>query len=110
MKAMQHRSVTAGLEGNKTDATFFPDGRFLFYSGEAPGLGGENVLVLPIEGGQTIPMTCHHGGYHGAPSWSPDGAYLAIEASARPPDGTAGTALIITPVHGSAVQQPFESR
>jgi TolB protein len=110
LKTMQHRSVTAGLEGNKTDATFSPDGRFILYSGETPGLAGESVVVLPIEGGRPIPMTRHHGGYHGAPSWSPDGAYLAIEASARPPDGTAGTELIITPVQGSVVQQSFESR
>jgi TolB protein len=75
LKTKQHRSATAALGGDKTDATFSPDGRFILYSGEAP-----------------------------------DGAYLAMESSARSPDGTAGTELIITPVQSSVVRMSFDAR
>jgi TolB protein len=109
VRTRQHRSATAGLSGDKTDATFSPDGRFILYSGEAPGRGGESLLALPVEGGRPVPLT-KAAGYHGAPSWSPDGSYLAMEASARSPDGTAGTELIITPVQQSAVRMSFDAR
>ena len=109
VRTMQHRSATAGLPGDKTDATFSPDGRYILYSGEVPGRSGEGLLALPIEGGQPVPIT-HHPGYHGAPSWSPDGSYVAMEASAHSPDGSAGTDLIITPVQQSAVRLSFDTR
>jgi TolB protein len=109
LKTKQHRSATAALGGDKTDATFSPDGRFILYSGEAPGRSGESLLALPVEGGRPVPMT-RAAGYHGAPSWSPDGAYLAMESSARSPDGTAGTELIITPVQSSVVRMSFDAR
>jgi TolB protein len=98
LKTKQHRNATDGLGGDKTDATFSPDGRYVLYSGEAPGQAGESLLALPVEGGRPMPITRQRGGYHGAPSWSPNGAYVAMEASAHSPDGTAGTQLIITPV------------
>jgi TolB protein len=110
INSKQHRLVTAGLLGDKTDASFSPDGRFIVYSGKAPETDGssppdgESVLVLPLTGGRPIPLT-RHPGYHGAPSWSPDGASVLTEASMHSPDGTAGTELIITPVKSSVVQQ-----
>jgi TolB protein len=100
VKTRQHRSATASIAGDKTDATFSPDGRYMLYSGEVPGTGGESLLALPVEGGRPVPIT-RHAGYHGAPSWSPDGAYVAMEASAHAPDGTAGTELIVTPMQKS---------
>lgn len=109
VRTKQHRSATAGLSGDKTDATFSPDGRYILYSGEVPGRSGESLLALPIEGGQPVAIT-RHAGYHGAPSWSPDGSYVAMEASAYPPDGSAGTELIITPVQRSTVRLSFDAR
>jgi TolB protein len=109
VRSKQHRSATAGLGGDKTDATFSPDGRYILYSGEVPGRSGEGLLALPVEGGRPVPMTRAAGGYHGAPSWSPDGSYLAMEASARSPDGGPGTELIITPVQQSAVRLSFDN-
>jgi TolB protein len=98
LNTKSHRSATGGLNGDKTDATFSPDGQYILYSGEAAGQAGESLLALPVQGGQPTPITRQRGGYHGAPSWSPNGAYVAMEASAHSPDGTAGTQLIITPV------------
>jgi TolB protein len=108
VRTKQHRSATANLGGDKTDATFSPDGRYILYSGEVPGRSGEGLLALPVEGGRPVPMTKAAGGYHGAPSWSPDGSYLAMEASSRSPDGGPGTELIITPVQ-SAVRLSFDT-
>lgn len=109
VKTKQHRLATGGLSGDKTDATFSPDGRYILYSGEAPGRSGESLLALPLEGGRPIPITSH-AGYHGAPSWSPDGVYVAMEASAGAPDGTAGTQLIVTPVRQSMVSLSVDKR
>jgi TolB protein len=93
MRTKQHRQATTS--GGSTDATFSPDGRFLLYSGET-GAEFASLLAQPVEGGHRVPIT-RGGGYQGAASWSPDGAYVAMEASARAPDGSA-TELIITPV------------
>jgi TolB protein len=103
IRTKQHHSATASLSGDKTDATFSPDGRYILYSGEVPNSSGEGLLALPVEGGKPVPMT-RAAGYHGAPSWSPDGRYLAMEASTHSPDGSAGTELIITPVPESLVR------
>ena len=108
VRSKQHRSATAGLGGDKTDATFSPDGSHILYSGEVPGRSGEGLLALPVEGGRPVPLT-RAAGYHGAPSWSPDGSYLAMEASRGSPDGTAGTELIIAPVPQSAVRLSFDT-
>jgi TolB protein len=109
IKSKRHRLLTAGLAGDKTDASFSPGGRFVVYSGrssengEVSGAGDESILVLPITGGQAIPVT-RHPGYHGAPSWSPDGAYVTAETSTHPP-GEVGTELIIIPLQRSVVRQ-----
>jgi TolB protein len=109
VKTRAHHSATASIAGDKTDATFSPDGRYILYSGEVPGTGGESLLALPVEGGRPVPIT-RHAGYHGAPSWSPDGAYVAMEASARAPDGTAGTELIVTPMQKSLARLAVDAR
>jgi TolB protein len=108
IKTKRHRSATASIAGDKTDATFSPDGRYILYSGEVPGRGGESLLALPVEGGRPVPIT-QQAGYHGAPSWSPDGAFVAMEASAHAPDGTAGTHLIITPVQKTLARLASDS-
>jgi TolB protein len=112
VKSRQHRLLTVGLAGDKTDASFSPGGRFVVYSGRAPendevsGAGDESILVLPITGGQPVPIT-RYPGYHGAPSWSPDRAYVAAEASTHSP-GQVGTELIIIPLQSNVVRQLSE--
>jgi TolB protein len=98
-----HRQLTGG-KGDKTDATFSPDGRFVLYSGEtddtedgADDLDGDNLFAIPIGGGKPVPIT-RHSSYHGASSWSPDGAYVVLEAAAGSPNGKQGTFLHLTPV------------
>jgi TolB protein len=98
-----HRQLTGG-EGDKTDATFSPDGRFVLYSGETDDaddgtedLDGDNLFAMLTGGGKPVPIT-RHSSYHGASSWSPDGAYVVLEAAAEPPNGKQGTFLHVTPV------------
>jgi TolB protein len=112
VKSRQHRLLTVGLAGDKTDASFSPGGRFVVYSGRAPendevsGAGDESILALPITGGQPVPIT-RYPGYHGAPSWSPDRAYVAAETSTHSP-GEIGTELIIIRLQSNVVRQLSE--
>jgi TolB protein len=113
VKANQHRPMTQGLAGDKTDASFSPDGRFIIYSGtaaeddESTGVIGDSLLALPLGGGRPIPLTLQPG-YHGAPSWSPDGNSIVAETSIQSPDGTPGTELIITPVQKNVARGSFD--
>jgi TolB protein len=96
----EHRPFTTG-RGDKTDATFSPDGRFVIYSGESGGgdddADGDNLFAVAVEGGRPISLT-RHDGYHGAPSLSPDGTYVVLETSAESPRKGVGTELLLTPV------------
>jgi TolB protein len=109
LKTKQHRSATAMFEDDKTDATFSPDGRFIVYAGKVPGRAGEGLVALPVEGGRPIPVT-RKAGYQGAPSWSPDGTYVAMEESTHDRGRAASTELIITPIQESIVRLSFDSR
>lgn len=84
------RRVTQG-SGDKTDASFSPDGQWLVYSGELEN-GSANLFVVPVSGGEPIRIT-HFSGYDGAPSWSASGIEIAFESAASDPDGSAGTSL-----------------
>jgi TolB protein len=101
-KAGTHRQLTRG-EGDKTDATFSPDGRFVMFSGESSDpdddIDGDNLFALSVDGGgRPIPLT-RHNSYHGAASWSADGRYLVMEAANDAPHkGGPGTGLLIVPV------------
>jgi TolB protein len=93
-----HRLATAVGDGDKTDASFSPDGRFIVYSGEYGDEEGEYLLAVPLGGGKPLRIT-RYAGYHGAASWSPDGSYLVQEASEHSSRrGPSTTQLIITPV------------
>jgi TolB protein len=93
-----HRVATAAGDGDKTDASFSPDGRYIVYSGEYGDQDGEYLLAVPLAGGAPMRIT-RHAGYHGAASWSPDGSYLVQEASERSAGREpSSTRLVITPV------------
>ena len=84
------RQLTSG-EGDKTDASFSPDGRFIVYSSDNGELEFANLFILPISGGKPTQIT-KYAGYDGAPSWSPDGKWIAFESSFGDPDDE-GTSL-----------------
>lgn len=88
-----HHSHTEGLPGDKTDATFSPDGQRILYSGTSAS-GSDGLMLIAVDG--RSPSSVDHGpGYWGAASWSPDGKWIAAETSPSDPDGGPGTKLSI---------------
>ncbi len=83
--------ITEG-PGDKTDASFSPDGEWIVYSSDEGELDLANLFVIPAAGGDSIRVT-EWGGYDGAPSWSPDGERIAFESFPGDPDDSEGTSL-----------------
>jgi TolB protein len=91
-----HQKVTSG-RGDKTDASFSPDGRWIVYSSNEFELEFANLFIVPVSGGDAVRLT-HYEGYDGAPSWSPDGNKIAFESYPGDPDDSSGTTLWIIDV------------
>jgi len=87
------QQVTSG-PGDKTDASFSPDGDWIVYSSDEGGLDLANLFVIPTVGGDSIRVT-EWDGYDGAPSWSPDGTKIAFESYLGDPDGSDGTRIFV---------------
>ncbi|MFC1452543.1 hypothetical protein ACFLSJ_04275 [Verrucomicrobiota bacterium] len=91
-------NVTAGL-GDKTDASFAPDGRRIVFSSDLGVLVGANLFWISVTGGASTRIT-FSGGYDGAASWSPDGGRIVFESCpVADPDGSLGTELWVIRVH-----------
>ncbi|NOZ00019.1 MAG: hypothetical protein GXP40_12600 [Chloroflexi bacterium] len=88
-----HRQVTSG-PGDKTDASFSPDGARLVYSADGPALAFANLFITLVSGGGQIRLT-HFDGYDGAPSWSPNGEQIVFESSPDAPEDSPGTTIWI---------------
>jgi TolB protein len=88
--------VTDGA-GDKTDASFSPDGKWIVYSSDEGGLESANLFVVPASGGNSTRVSFFPG-YDGAPSWSPDGNRIAFESCTGDPDESAGTSIWIVDV------------
>ncbi len=88
--------VTTG-GGDKTDASFSPDGDWIVYSSDENELDLANIFIIPTTGGESIQIT-EWDGYDGAPSWSPDGSKIIFESYPGDPDDSEGTTLWIIDV------------
>ena len=86
-----HHQLTSG-PGDKTDASFSPDGQWIVFSADNPEIKFSELFIQSIFDSQAIQLT-DYGIYVGAPSWSPDGNQIIFEASERDPDKTNGTEL-----------------
>jgi TolB protein len=91
-----HQKVTSG-PGDKTDASFSPDGQWIVYSSNEFWVEFANLFITPISGGNVIRLTDYEG-YDGAPSWSFDGKKIAFESCPGDPDNSPGTTLWIIDV------------
>jgi TolB protein len=91
-----HQKVTNG-SGDKTDASFSPDGKWIVYSSDQSGLEFANLFITSVQNGNAIRITRYEG-YDGAPSWSPDGKKIAFESYPGDPDDSSGTTLWIIDV------------
>lgn len=93
------RKLTRG-PGDKTDASFSPDGEWIVYSGQEVDNDAANLFIVSALGGDPIRIT-RFDGYDGAPSWSPDGKSIVFESYPGDPDNSPGTTiwLIEVPSH-----------
>jgi TolB protein len=85
--------LTSGM-GDKTDASFSPDGQWIIFSAESPDIKYSELFIQSISGSKTIQIT-DFGIYVGAPAWSPDGKKILFEASSKDPDISKGTKIWI---------------
>jgi len=92
-------AVTAGT-GDKTDASFSPDGNYIVYSSNEADEDNANIFIIPSTGGTSTRVT-NFKGYDGAPSWSPDGNFIVFESCPKDPDNSRGTKIykITAPPH-----------
>ena len=83
IRSKQHRRLTQG-NGDKTDATFSPDGRWVLYSADNSDLKHAALFATSLDGTRTFRIT-NAGVYDGAASWSPDGTSIVFESAAERP-------------------------
>ncbi len=84
--------LLTNFEGNKTDAVFSTDGKFVIFSYENSELKHAHIYKVPISGGKPVRLT-NFEGYEGAPSISPDGSKIVFESSAEDPETSGKTSL-----------------
>ena len=90
------RQVTSGA-GDKTDASFSPDGQWIVYSADGPALSFAKLFIMHLSGGTPVQVTFSDT-YDGAPSWSPDGTRIVYESYPGDPDSSPGTTLWVVDV------------
>lgn len=95
------QSVTGADEGDKTDATFSPNGEWIVYSADNGELDYANIFIKNLTTEQITQVTSYSG-YDGAPSWSSDNK-IVFESTTGDPDVSSGSTLWIieAPVNGT---------
>jgi TolB protein len=93
---VNHQKISSG-PGDKTDASFSPDGLWIVYSSNEQELRFANLFIRPVSRGDATRLT-HYEGYDGAPSWSLDGKKIAFESCSGDPDSSPGTTLWVIDV------------
>lgn len=88
--------VTQTPSLNETDPSWSPDGGYIVFSSDGPGIDIASLFVVPAQGGRRRQITHTRGIYDGAPSWSPDGARIAFESTVGDPDSGGARAAIWT--------------
>lgn len=91
--------LTTGIPGDKTDATFSPEGGLIVFSGTRLD-GSDGLMTMGIDGPPTRAIN-HGSGYFGAASILPDGKWIVAETSARDPDVVGKTDLVIMDFNGA---------
>ncbi len=84
------QQLTSG-PGDKTDASFSPNGNWVVYSSSEGDLEFANIFIIPVEGGRSRQVT-HYSGYDGAPTWTGQGTIL-FESCPGDPDNSKGTKI-----------------
>ena len=93
------RPITNG-KGDKTDASFSPDGKYIVYSSNESDEKYANLYIISVISGNSIRVT-NYTAYDGAPSWSNDGRKIIFESSFTEPE----TPTLWTPAdpHGTKI-------
>ncbi len=87
------KAKITNFSGNKTDAVFSSDGKYVIFSWENDDNPSANIYKVAISGGSPERLTDFNG-YDGAPAISPDGTSLIFESSqGDDPNKTDGTEL-----------------
>ncbi len=96
------QNITGTDAGDKTDATFSPNGEWIVYSSNNGILDYANIFIKNITTGQLIQVTDYANGYDGAPSWGTNNK-IVFESTVGEPDNSPGATLwtIDAPVDGT---------
>lgn len=85
------QNITGHDAGDKTDASFSPDGKWIVYSTGNGVLEYANIFIKNLANGQLIRVT-DYSGYDGAPSWSSNNK-IVFESTSGDPDNSSGATL-----------------
>jgi len=96
------QNITGADAGDKTDATFSPNGVWIVYSSNNETLDYANIFIKNLTTGQLIQVTDYANGYDGAPSWGTNNK-IVFESTVGEPDTSPGSTLwtIDAPVNGT---------
>jgi TolB protein len=83
----RQRKLTA-VDGDKTDASFSPDGRWIVCSVDNGANQIGDLFIFSLTGELAAQLTRTRF-YEGAPSWSPDGRYVVFESTPEQPNANA---------------------